>query len=201
MQGVLETGHDTEIAATASEGPEEVGMVGVVGHDELTVDGDELHGEHRVDGQTVLAGEEADPTTECDATDPDRTTVAESDGEPVLGGGGTELGGSETGPGPCRGSARVDFDMVETPDIDHDPAVDDAVAGHAVTAAADRELEARRPGESDGRGDIGAIRDANDGGRADRPVRRRTCDGPRRSRRRRVRSPRRRDRPAARRGH
>ena len=60
VQPILEAGDDAEIAATAAHGPEQVGVVGLVGDEDVAGGGDDLDGEQRVDGEAVLAHEVAD---------------------------------------------------------------------------------------------------------------------------------------------
>ena len=82
---------------------------------------------------------------------------------------------------------RVDLELVERGEVEHDPAVGDAVAGHAVAAAADGELGAGLTRQRDDACDVRRVGGAHDHRRpaVDRRGRRRP--GPRRSRDRRGR--------------
>ena len=73
---------------------------------------------------------------------PTEPGVAEAGDEPVLTGGDGVLAGGD--PGLDRGGLGigVDLERLHTGEIDHDSAVARAVAGAAVAAAADGELEA-----------------------------------------------------------
>ena len=67
----LERGHDAEVSATSSQGPEQFGVVLEVGAHELTVGGDHLRRDHAVAGQAVLARKPAVSATQGVAHDPD----------------------------------------------------------------------------------------------------------------------------------
>ena len=76
---------------------------------------------------------------------PDRAGVAEAGRQAVLGGGRRVRRRRSARAGPGRPRLDVDVDAVDVAQVEHDPAVDDAVAGAAVAAAADGELEAGLP--------------------------------------------------------
>lgn len=163
MQLELQPGDHAEIAATPAQGPEQFGVVGFIGEQQLAVSSDELDGEQRVDREAVFAGEIADATTEGDAADPDGAGVAEADDEVVRGERLAKLDGGDARADPDRAVGGVDVDLVEIADIDHEAALRGGVAGAAVAAAADRELEAAVPGVGDGGGNVLGIGDADDG--------------------------------------
>ena len=140
----LEPRHDAEVAAAAADRPEQVGLVLGVDAEELAVGGDDLGREQDVDRQAVLAHEVADAAAERDPADADRAGVAEPGRQAVLGG-GRRVRRRRSGRPPAQAVRAVDVDVerVHVAQVEHDPAVDDAVAGGAVAAAADGE---RQPG-------------------------------------------------------
>ncbi len=77
VQPQTESGHDTEVAAAAPEGPEEIGVRVLVHIEMLAVGGHHFSREHVVDGEAVLADEEADAAAERDPTEADARGVAE----------------------------------------------------------------------------------------------------------------------------
>ena len=68
------------------------------------------------------------------------------------------LAGGQAGLGPGESPLGVDVEALHALEVEDDAAVDGAVAGQAVAAAADRELQARVAGEDHGPGDVGGIR-------------------------------------------
>ena len=141
----LEPGRDAVVAAAAADRPEQVGMRLGVHAKELAVGGYHVRGEQAVDREPVLADEISDASAEREPADPDRTGVAERCREPVLGGGGRVSTGGQAAAGPRRAALVVDLQPVEVAEVEHDPTLGRAVAGDAVAAAPDRELEAGLP--------------------------------------------------------
>src|SRR5207244_13339028 len=64
MQAILERGDDSDVAATTSQGPEQLAVVGLAGGEHFSVGGDDIGGYEVVTGQPVLAGEVTDAATE-----------------------------------------------------------------------------------------------------------------------------------------
>jgi hypothetical protein len=71
MDGELDRGHDAEVAASAAERPEQVGVMLVVGSHEGPVGGHELERGDSVRLQPVLAGQPAHAAAQRVAGDPD----------------------------------------------------------------------------------------------------------------------------------
>ena len=115
-----------------------------------------------VDRQAVLADEVADATAEGDPADPDRAGVAEAGRQAVGGDGGRVLGGGQTRSGPGGPAVDVDLERLQVAQVEDDPAVGRAVAGAAVAAAPDRQLETGLARERDHLGDIVGIGDPDD---------------------------------------
>src|SRR5580700_2166922 len=57
MQLIFEARRNTEIAASAAYGPEQIGLLVLAGPYRLAVGGDELDGHKIVEGETILANE------------------------------------------------------------------------------------------------------------------------------------------------
>lgn len=115
--------------------------------DQLAISGHHIGGKERVDGEAVLADEISDPAPERDAADPDRARVAEPDGKAVRTDCVGELAGREARLCPDRAPLDVDLDALHLREVQHDPCVRRAVAGIAVAAAADGELQAGLAGQ------------------------------------------------------
>ena len=69
MEAKLELGDDPEVAATAAQAPEELGLFGLAGLDEVALGGDQIDRDELVDRQPVLAMKPADTTAERQACD------------------------------------------------------------------------------------------------------------------------------------
>ena len=138
----------------------------LAGRDLAAIGRDDLDGDEGVDGQAVLADEPADPATEGQAGDADRSGVAERRREPVGRDGDRVLAGGQAGLRPGEPALGIDVETLHRAEVEDDAAVIRAVAGEAVPAAADRQLEAGLAGQDDGPGDIVRIGRANDQGRA-----------------------------------
>jgi hypothetical protein len=165
VEPVLEPRHDADVAAPAADRPEQVRLVAGVDAPQPAVGRDDVRGEQVVDRQAVLPDEVADPAAGRDPADADGAGVAEADRETVGIGGGRDVDGRRAGLGPGRPRRRVDLDLVHVAEVDDDAAVGSAMAGAAVAAAPDGELEARLAGEIDDGGDVRRVRHADDGGR------------------------------------
>jgi hypothetical protein len=138
-----------EVPAASAESPEQVRMVVGVDPQQPAVRRHDLGREQVVDGEAVLAHEQADAAAQRDPADADRPGVAEPGREAVRARRGRVRA---RGQAPARpGGAPVDVDL-EPPqrrDVEHDPALGDAVTRGAVAAAADGELGSRLAGVRD----------------------------------------------------
>ena len=84
VQPELEPRHDAEVAAAATDRPEEVRLVLLVDDADGPVGGHDLGGQQAVDRQAVLPDQVADPAAGRDPADPDGAGIAEAEREPVL---------------------------------------------------------------------------------------------------------------------
>jgi hypothetical protein len=167
VQPVPEPGDHAEVAAAAAHRPEEVRVMLGVDLEDLAVGGHQLDALDRVDGEPELAAQPADPAAQGDAAHADVRAVAERHDQAVGRGGFGQLAGGDPRlhPGDPRG--RVDLDGPHGGQVDQQPALGAAVAGQAVPAAADRDLEAGAGGELQRPGDVPAVDRPDDHRRAE----------------------------------
>ncbi len=161
MQPELEAGDDAEVATTATDGPEQVGVLGLARDEDAAVGRHDLDRDQRVDRHAVLACEPADPAAEGEAGDADAAGVAERRRQAMLGRGDRVLAGGQAGAGPGQPGDRVDVQALHGAEVEDDAAVARSVASEAVTAAADGELEPGLGREQHGSRDVGR-RDGTD---------------------------------------
>src|SRR5215218_6825084 len=90
----------------------------------------------------VLADQVADPAAEGEPADPDRAGVAEPGRQAVRPGRGRVLPGGQARLRPGGALVGVDVQPPHPRQVQHDPALADAVAGQAVAATADGQLQA-----------------------------------------------------------
>ena len=115
MEAEFEPGDDAEVAATATDRPEQVRLRGRVGVDQLPVCGDHLCGEQRIDRQAVLADEETDAAAERNAADADAAGIAEADGKTMFAGRLGERARGRAGLRPRGARGGVDVDRGSSP--------------------------------------------------------------------------------------
>jgi hypothetical protein len=133
--------------------------------EDAAVGGDDLGGEQVVDGQAVLADQEPDPAAQGQAADAHRGGVAEAGGQPVGADGGGVGAGGQPGLGPGGAALRVEVQRGHLGQVEHDPALGHAVAGQAVAAAADGQLQPGVGGQGHDLGDLGRVGRPDDGRR------------------------------------
>ncbi len=157
-----ERGGDAEVAAPAVQRPEQLGvLVGARVHP-LGVGGHQLHGDEVVDGEAEGAVQPAGAAAEDEAAD--------------AGGGGPPAGGRQTvrlgGAVQVahRGAAldadrlcrRVHGHLVHPAQVHHERAVAQRRTGHAVAAAAHRDVQVQLPAEAHGPHHVGRVRALRD---------------------------------------
>src|SRR5205823_5660381 len=168
----LELRDDPEVAATAANAPEEVGVLVLARLDELAVRGNQVDGEQLVDGQAVLAHHPADAAAERQAGQAGVRDDPGWNGKAELLRLAVELPEQDAGLSPRGSRFRIDSDPLHRPKVDDQRVVGDRQPWEAVAAAADGDLHPRSARELDGRdhvGDAGAARDQG-GTAADRAV-------------------------------
>ena len=155
VQAELEFSDHAEVAAAAADRPEQVGVLVRGGPADLPAGGDHLGGDEVVDAQPGLAGQPPHAPAEREPADTGVTDNTGRHGQAIGLRGGVEAGQQRTATGPCPFRLRVDADPVELAEVDHQTAVGDRGARHAVRAAPHRDLQAVGGGEGDRRGHVG----------------------------------------------
>src|SRR5215207_1810124 len=158
-------GGDAEVALAPADRPEEVGLALLARLHNLAVSSDHLGREQVINCQPVLPDQEADTPRERDTADPDRAGVAEARGTPAFADGCGVLACRHPGLNPSGLQVGGDVEGTHTREVDHDPAFAGAVAGAAVAAAADSQLQAALAGERDDASNILRARDPRHRGR------------------------------------
>lgn len=162
MQLELEPGRNAEVAAAAADRPEKIRMGFGIHAEAFSISGYNIGGEQRVDGEAVLADETSHTATQRDPTNPDRACIAES-GRKTMGTRGSRvLSRSQSCLGPRGALFGIDVQSPHSRKIEHDPTVRDAMAGDAVTTAANGELQPGLVRERDDMRHISRVCDPND---------------------------------------
>jgi len=152
VQRKLERGDDTEVAAAASQRPEQIGVFVGRCPDDAALGGDHLGGQQIVDGEPVFAHQEADATAEGEPGDTGVTHDPAGGGQTVGLGLVVDVAPQRTPlhPGPAAGG--VDPHRPHGREVDDYPVVADRRAGDVVAPAPNGDLqvvvsrESRRPG-------------------------------------------------------
>ncbi len=113
----------------------------VVDGEQAPVGTDQLGGEQVVAGQPVAAGQPALPAAEGEPGDPGGADPPTGDGQAVPLGGTVQLAPDHATIGGGGAGSRVDHHPAQTGQVD-DQLAGDRLAGHAVPAAAHRQLQA-----------------------------------------------------------
>ncbi len=145
---------DAEVAAAAAEPPEELLVSVGAGVDDGSVRRDDLRSHEVVAGQAVLGRQVADPAAEREARDPGRADDAARSDEAEGLRGGVEVEPRRTTLGPGDACAGVHLHRPHLRQVDHEPAVEDAMAGRVVSAAAHGHLEILLAGEPEAGCDV-----------------------------------------------
>ena len=166
VQVELEGGDDAEVAASAAQAPEEVGVLRRARGEDLAVGGDHLGRAQVVAGQAVLAHQPADPAAQREAGDAGGRDQAPGGGEAVLLGRGVELpqvSAALGGGGAALASTVMPFIGERSMTM---PLVAGREAGNAVAAAAHGDVEPLAAREADRVAHVGSIGAAGDHRRA-----------------------------------
>src|SRR5215204_705630 len=123
MKLVLEGGDDPEVAAAASDAPEQVLVLLRAGPQQLPVDGRHVGGYQVVAGETVTAVEPAQPAAERESGDPGHGHDPERRRQPERLRGSVELYQDEPRFGPDRPRLWIDPDGLHAGQVKHDGAV------------------------------------------------------------------------------
>jgi hypothetical protein len=162
LEPELEGRRDPVVPAGTSDAPEEFGLLRLAGADDLALGRHELDGEQVVDGEPEPALQPADTAAERQAgharvaDDPCRADEAVCLGRDI------ELAEKCAAVRPCGAVLRVDRDAAHRREVDDQAAIGAGVAGRAVTARPDGELEGMVACEADRLRDFGRRRRADD---------------------------------------
>jgi hypothetical protein len=159
VQGVLERGDNAEVAAAATQRPEEVGVLVGAGVHELPVRGDDVGADQAVAGEAAAPEQPADTAAEGEPGDPGRRHQPTGEREPELLRLVVEVAPQATGLRDDPPSCRVDPDPPHRRQVEDQSAVGGGEAGDAVPAAAQCQREPLTAGEldpADHVGDAGA---------------------------------------------
>ena len=141
VQPELELGDDAEVAATAAQAPEQIGVPGLVDAQPVAVGGDQLVGLHVVARQAELTREPAHAAAERQPTGAGVGHVARGRGQPVLHRGAIERAEQRPALHPRATALGIDADAAHRCQVDRQAAVRDAEPEHAVPSTAHADLE------------------------------------------------------------
>ena len=155
VRRVLERGHHAEVAASAPQGPEQVGVLVRARAQVAPVGGDELAGDEVVDRHAVCAAlvgyppESVRPAMPVSETTPPGT--ASPNGLRLA----VDVGPRAATLRPDGAPLRIDADAAHPREVDHHAVVADCRAGDVVPAAAHRQGQVVLPREVHGGDDVG----------------------------------------------
>ena len=155
VEAELEGRDHPEVPAAAAQAPEQIGVLALGGGEGAAVRGDHARREEVVRGQAVPGHQPAEPAAQRQPGDAGRRDDAAGDGEAVELRLAVQLAPAHARLHARRTGGRVDVDALQWREVDRDAALADAPAGDAVTAPANRDLQARLAGEVDGGDDVG----------------------------------------------
>jgi hypothetical protein len=155
VQAELEFGDHAEVAAAAADRPEQVRVLLRCSPLDPPVRGDHLGRGEVVDAQPGLAGQPPHAATEREPADTGVTDMAGGHRQAVRLRGGVQAGQQRTPARPRPFRLRVDANLVEPAEVDHQAVIGNRLARRAVRAAAHRDLQAMSGGEGDRRGYVG----------------------------------------------
>jgi hypothetical protein len=174
MQAERERRDDAEVAATAADRPEEVGVLVGARADALAVREDHLRLEQVVDREPELPGQVAKSAAEREAADAGGGDDAARRREAVLAGGLVDLGPRAAAADADGAGRGIDLDVLHRRQVDHDAIVDGPQPSAVVAAAPDGQRQVVAAGEGDDLGDVAGTGTARDQRRA--PVDHRVVD-------------------------
>ena len=143
MQREPERGDDAEVPASASQRPEQVGVIAGRRPQDLALGGDHLGLHEIVDSEAVLAHQPADAAAEAEAADAGVADDAARGGQTVRLCLVVDISPQGTALDEGRALDRIDRNGAHRRQVDHDPVVAHRGAGDVVTAASYGDLESR----------------------------------------------------------
>lgn len=154
MKPIFECGHDAKIAAATPKAPEEVGVFGRTGPQDLSLGCHHFGGNQVVAGQSVFSSELAEAAAKREPGDTSVAVDAHGGRQAVLLCRPVELAQIEAGLRAGDPADRIDLDPLHVRQVDDHAAVADRQAGDIVTAATDRDADAMGSCERDGPSDV-----------------------------------------------
>src|SRR2546427_9025008 len=162
MKLEFEGGDDSDVAASATNPPEEVGVIALRRLKDSPIGGDNFSRDQVVNGQTRLPSQPAHAAAEREAANARVTYDAGRNSQPVRLGSRIEVsqGGSTTYERTSSGG--VDRHVSHPAEIDLETVIDHRAAAGAVCSAANSDFQILLPGEGDGGADVSRVRAAYD---------------------------------------
>ena len=163
---------DPEVPAPAAQPPEQVGVGARARGEPATVGRDHLGPHQTVQAQPGRAHEPAHPAAEGHPCHAGGGDGPQRHREAVRGGRRIDVAHPRPGRGGDEMMLRIDGDLAQRPQIEHDPVVDRAETGDGVASAAHRERKARAARGLEHEGDVGELSGLDDrvGDAVDHPV-------------------------------
>jgi len=155
MQAIFQGCRHTEIAATTTCGPEQIGVLMLTGGDDASVRQDEVDRQEIVQRQRMLAHQPAEPAAQCETCDTRARNCTASNRQAMQLSFAIEFSPRNARLGTCRPAHRIDMDALHRGKVDHHAAIDRCAPRHIVTAAANGGLETEPLRNADSVGDVG----------------------------------------------
>ena len=165
MQSEPERGDNAEVAAAASQRPEQIGVFVGGRQEDAALGGDHLGGEEVVDDEPVLAHEEADAAAEGEPADSGVAHDAAGGGQAVGLRLVVDVAPQSTTLHPGRATGGVDRHGPHRREVDDDPVVAHRGTCHVVAPAPYGDLQVVVAREAHRRDHVGRARTAGDAGR------------------------------------
>ena len=162
----LELGDDAEVATAATQGPEQVGLLGRTGVPDPTVRRNHLGADEMVDGEAAPSGQPPHSSAQREPADPG---VADDPGrhrESVLLGGRVEVAEQRTALRASTSALRIDPDAVHPSEVDDQAALAHRVPREAVPSASDGDLQIMIAAVTDRRDHVLGARTSDHRGRS-----------------------------------
>jgi hypothetical protein len=137
----LELRDDAEVPASAAQAPEQVGKLVLTRAQDAPVRGHDLGRDEAVDRQAEPAHHPADTAAEGQSAHPGVRDDAGRHEHAVRLRRPVQLAEQRPATDDRTSRQRIHTDVIDAPEVDDDPAVTGAVAGHAVAASAHRDRE------------------------------------------------------------
>ncbi|MNU57058.1 hypothetical protein D3C71_461680 [compost metagenome] len=164
MKLKFEHGDHAEIAAAASDCPEQVFVVLRAGVQQFSIRGDDIRRQQVVDAQAEPAAEPAEPAPQSQARDPGRRIDAEGNGQAESLGFVVKVGQGCAGFDIGSGGLGIDPHRLHRRKIDHQSVIADGGAGDVVASAADGNQQIVLTPEIHGLAHVGRARATHDDG-------------------------------------